>query len=186
MDSLSLDKRIEGLLFWKGEDFSISQIAKTLEVKESEVKEGIDTLRKKLEDRGIALVEKDGRVMLRTHPDMSELIEKMTQEELTKDLSKAALETLTIILYRGPVKRSEIDYIRGVNSQFILRSLSIRGLVEKVTNPKDERGFLYKPSFELLSYLGISRIEDLPEYDKVQSDIEDFINNEDGGESDTK
>jgi segregation and condensation protein B len=75
-----------------------------------------------------------------------------------KDLGKAGLETLSIILYQGPISRAEIDYIRGVNSNFILRNLLIRGLIERVENPHDQRSFLYKPTLELISYLGLSKI----------------------------
>jgi segregation and condensation protein B len=82
------------------------------------------------------------------------------------------LETISIIAYKGPVSRAEIDYIRGVQSNFILRNLQIRGLVEKITNEKDHRSFLYRPTFELLQFLGVSRIEDLPEYDKVKAEFE--------------
>lgn len=175
MNNLSIDKKIESLLFWKGEELSLSYLAKTLEVSEDEIRQGIETLRTTLEDRGISLMEKEDRVMLRTHPLMSELFDKLTNEELMKDLSKAALETLTIVLYRGPIKRSDIDYIRGVNSQFILRNLSIRGLIEKVVNPEDERGYVYRPSFELMAHLGINKIEDLPQYKEVDGDISNFM-----------
>ncbi len=77
------------------------------------------------------------------------------------------METLAIILYQGPVKRSQIDYVRGVNSQFILRNLLVRGLIDRSLDPADERVFVYSPSLELLSYLGVSSVKDLPEFEKV-------------------
>ncbi len=135
-------------------------------------------LKEKLSDRGIGLIRKEDEVMLGTVSEMSDLIEEIRKEELTKDLGKAGAETLSIVLYKGPITRAEIDYIRGVNSTFILRNLLIRGLVEKVPNPKDQRSFLYKPTLELLSYLGISGIEELPEFDTVQSEIKTFIQEE--------
>ncbi|MDO8521070.1 MAG: SMC-Scp complex subunit ScpB, partial [bacterium] len=75
----------------------------------------------------------------------------------------------------GPITRSEIDYVRGVNSTFILRNLLIRGLIEKIDNPKDQRSFLYQPSFQLLEYMGVSKIEDLPEYDSAMATLAGFI-----------
>jgi chromosome segregation and condensation protein ScpB len=72
------------------------------------------------------------------------------------------------------LSRREIDYILGVNSNFILRNLLVRGLVEKIDNPKDQRSFLYRPTFDLLSYLGISRIDDMPEYSSVKKELEAF------------
>ncbi|MEK7128153.1 MAG: SMC-Scp complex subunit ScpB, partial [Patescibacteria group bacterium] len=67
--------------------------------------------------------------------------------------------------------RAEIDYIRGVNSSFTLRALSVRGLVEKILDPKDSRRYIYKPSFELLSYMGIKSVAELPEYSEVSNSI---------------
>ncbi|MBI2099909.1 MAG: SMC-Scp complex subunit ScpB, partial [Candidatus Vogelbacteria bacterium] len=81
---------------------------------------------------------------------------------------------LTIVLYKGPLTRAEIDYIRGVNSSFILRHLSIRGLVERIPNPKDARSFLYRPTFDLFQHLGLSKIEELPEYGELISQLENL------------
>lgn len=171
---MTLDAKIESILFWKAEPISISKIAKILEISEPEVKSAIETLEKNLQGRGLALVMKDDEVTLRTSPEMSQIIEKLTKDELSRDLGKAGLETLSIILYQGPISRKEIDYIRGVNSNFIVRNLLVRGLIEKVENPKDQRSFLYKPTFELLSFMGISKIEDLPEYANVKKELEIF------------
>lgn len=176
MNNGELDKKIEALLFWKGEELQVSFIAKVCEVSESETLESLERIKTSLENRGFVLIQKDNRAMLRTHPDLAPLFEKLTEDELTKELSKAALETLTIVLYRGPIKRNDIDFIRGVNSQFILRTLSIRGLIEKIVNPQDERGFLYRPTFELLSYLGVRSIDELPDFESVKNDIESFMN----------
>jgi len=91
---------------------------------------------------------------------------------LNKELSKASLETLSIILYKSGIGRSEIDYIRGVNSSFILRALSVRGLVERNADPKDNRRYIYKPSFELMSYMGIKSLQELPDWQEVNGSIE--------------
>ena len=99
------------------------------------------------------------------------MIEDLQKEELNKDLSKASLETLSIVLYKNGVSRAEIDYIRGVNSSFTLRALSVRGLVEKTVDSKDNRRYIYKPSFELLSFMGVKSIEELPEYAEVSNSL---------------
>lgn len=175
---LSLDSQIEALLFWKAETLSIKKIAAILEKNEEEIKSAIGNLRESLKGRGLTLIEWEDDVTLGTAKEVSELIEGLNKEELSKDLGKAGLETLSIILYQGPISRTDIDYIRGVNSQFILRNLLIRGLIEKVDNPKDQRSFLYKPTLELLAFLGISKIEDIPEYELVKKDIENFKTHE--------
>ena len=174
--NLNLDSKIEAVLFFKGEPVSLKVLSNTLEVEIDEIKSSLEILKTKLEDRGISLIINDEEATLATKPELSEIIEKISKDELNKELSKAALETLSIILYRGPIKRSEIDYIRGVNSQFILRTLSIRGLVNKKQDPNDERTYVYTASTELLQFLGLNDTKELPEYDSVDNEINAFIN----------
>lgn len=176
MQENNLVNKIEAILFWKGEPVSIKKLSQIFEKTEEEIKIAIKELEEKIQDRGIVLVSKDDEYTLATSKDVSEIIEKLTKEELVKDLGKAGLETLSIIIYQGPISRAEIDYIRGVQSNFILRNLMIRGLIEKVSNPSDQRSFLYKPTFELLSYLGVSKIEDLPDFEKARNEIESYKN----------
>ncbi len=176
MPELQIDSQIEAILFWKGEPQSIKKLAENLGKTEDEIKAGLEILKEKIKDRGVELVFKDGEVMLGTSGQLSALIEKLAKEELVRDLGKAGLETISIIAYKGPISRAEIDYIRGVQSNFILRNLQIRGLIEKVTDEKDQRRFLYRPTFDLLSFLGVSKIEDLPEYEKVKLEFEQNIN----------
>jgi len=169
---MDLPQKIEAILFWKAEPVAVKKLASLLDVDVNAVKEGLTRLETALNGRGVTLVQTADDVMLGTAKELSPLIEKLTKDELTRDLGKAGLETLSIVLYQGPISRANIDYIRGVNSQFILRSLLIRGLVERSDNPEDARSFLYKPTLDLLSHLGISKIADLPEYDQVRSEIE--------------
>jgi len=170
--TLSLDAQIEGILFWKGEPVRVKKLAQILNATENDILSSLEILKQKLEGRGMIIVFKEDEVMLGTTPQMSAILETLTKEELVKDLGKAGLETISIILYKGPISRAEIDYIRGVQSNFILRNLLVRGLIEKVVKPNDQRSFMYKPSFELLSYLGLSKIEDAPEYEKVKNEFE--------------
>lgn len=170
----ALEAKIEAVLFWKAEPITRTELAKILSKSEEEISVALQMLEKNLAGRGVELMKKDDEVTLVTAAETSTLIEQLTKEELTKDLGKAGLETLTIILYRGPISRREIDYIRGVNSQFIVRNLLVRDLIERVPNPVDQRSFLYRPTFTLLAFLGIKEIADLPEYAGVQQEIEAF------------
>ena len=175
---MKLSAQIEAVLFYKGEPLSFKELGELLDKPENEIKEAVDFLKDELEDRGLSIVEKNNEVMLGTDASMSAVIEKIAKEELSKDIGKAGVETLSIILYKNPVSRSEIDYIRGVNSSFIVRNLLIRGLVERIPNPKDNRGFLYRPTFELLSFLGIENIGQLPDREKIMEEIKSFENKE--------
>jgi segregation and condensation protein B len=171
-----LQIKIEAVLFWKGEPMKIKKLAQVFDKKEEEILASLKSLENKLIDRGIVLLFKDEEVTLGTSKDSSEIIERLTKEELVRDLGKAGLETLSIIVYMGPISRAEIDLVRGVQSSFILRNLTVRGLVERITNPKDQRSFLYRPTFDLISFLGISKIEDMPEFLQSKIEIEKFKN----------
>jgi segregation and condensation protein B len=173
---MNLDSKIEGLLFYKGEEMTIKKIAEIFNVSVDEVVENIKILNDKLKDRGIVLVQKDDSVVLGINGELSSVIESMRKEEISKELSKSALETLSIILYKNNISRSEIDYIRGVNSSFILRNLLIRGLVEKVLDSNDTRRVLYRPTINLLSYMGVSSIEQIPNYQDIVGRINQALN----------
>ena len=173
---LTLDSQIEALLFFKGEPVSKKTLARVLNKDIEEINNALFALEEKLKDRGVRLMLNSGEAVLGTAPAMSPIIELVKKEELSRNFSRAGIETLSIILYKGPITRAKIDYIRGVNSNFILRNLLVRGLAEKISNPADSRSYLYKPTFKLLSFLGISKLTDLPEYNKVQEEIEKFNN----------
>lgn len=150
---------------------SLKKLGDVLNVSKEEVSLALQNLKSNLQDRGVVLVENGEEVMLGTAPELGKLFEDLQKEELNRELSKASLETLSIVLYKNGVSRAEIDYIRGVNSSFTLRALSIRGLVEKITDAKDSRRYIYKPSFELLNYMGVKSVEELPDYAEVSNGI---------------
>lgn len=174
---MKLESKIEGLLFYKGEDITIKKLSELFEVSLDEINEALNNLDKSLIDRGIVILRKDDSVALGITPLLSPLIESIRKDEISKELSRASLETLSIILYKNGVSRSEIDYIRGVNSSFILRNLLIRGLIEKVTDEKDTRRILYRPTFETISYMGITSIDQIPNYKEVRAELDATINN---------
>jgi segregation and condensation protein B len=171
---ISLSAQLEAILFWKGEPVSRKRLAEILKTDKSGLDQAAAELEASLSERGLVLVQKEDELMLGTSPAVSNLIEQLTKDELVRDLGKAGLETLSIVLYKGPLSRREIDHIRGVNSNFILRNLLIRGLVEKVNSPTDQRSFLYKPTMELLTFMGLTKLEDLPEYASMREKVQVF------------
>ncbi len=162
---LEFASKIEAVLFWKAEPVTVDYLVKSLVVSEQQITEGLKALETSLVGRGICLVWKDNEVELRTPGAAAPIIEALNRELTSEELSKAALETLTIILYRGPISRTEIDYIRGVNSTYTLRSLLVRGLAEKIPKADDARTFLYRSTFDLLGHLGLTKITELPDYE---------------------
>lgn len=169
---MELSRQIEALLFYKGEPVTPSFLSKTLNASEGEVTTALVALEQELEGRGIVLMQNAGEYMLGTAPEMGPKIESIIKEELSKDLGKAGLETLATVLYRGPISRSEINYLRGVNSNYILRSLLVRGLISKVD--QGGRSTVYQPTFELLSYMGVSKVSDLPGYEDTNVAVLEF------------
>jgi len=169
----NLESKIEAVLFFKNEPVTIGELTKWLGEKSENVRGAIANLADSYKDRGIVLVRDSDSVNLGTHPAVSDLIEGLQKEELSRDLGRAGLETLAIILYRGPISRREIDHIRGVNSGYILRTLLVRGLIERTEGIG--RSYSYKATLKLLEHLGVTRREDLPEYGVTSKQIEEFI-----------
>ncbi len=169
---MNLESKIESFLFWKGEPQTEWEIAVAMRVDPAEIPGALAKLEESLKGHGVTLVRHGNKVMLGTNPEMSHFFEELQKEELSKELSKAALETLSIILYKDSVTRSEINFIRGVNSGYILRNLEIRGLVEKANQKNDARTYVYKPTLELLSYLGVSKVSDLPQFETIRNTLE--------------
>lgn len=172
----SLLAKIEALLFAYGEPLEVKRIAQTLKSDEETVTQAIHEIQKNCgeDGRGLTLIFHDGKAQLATRPEFAGVLDKLVREELREELTPAALETLAIVSYAGPLLRSGIDYIRGVNSSFILRSLLLRGLIERVPDPAHPNAYRYSASFDFLKHLGLSRAEDLPEYQSLREIVQKF------------
>ncbi len=174
----NLTSQIEAVLFYKNEPVTLKELSNLLEVSIEDIKKSVEELSVFYKDRGVVLLTADESICFGTDPAYSSLIENLKKEELSRDLGKAGLETLSIILYKGPISRREVDYIRGVNSGFIIRNLLIRGLIERAESESGERSYTYKPTLELFKFLGISKREDLPEFSTAFKKIEEFSKTE--------
>jgi segregation and condensation protein B len=161
---ITLDQKLEAILFYRGEEVSLNFLVKILAVKKSKILEAADVLERRLENSALGILKNGEKFLLITRKDFSKIISQLKGEENLGELSASALETLSIILYKGPISKSEIDQIRGINSSHILRNLLIRGLVER----KNILGKnVYTETFDLMRYLGVEDKKDLPGYDKV-------------------
>ena len=163
---------LESLLFVGGESISVVKLAGILKCKKEEIEKQIEEMMKDYKNRnsGIFLIRKEGKVQMITNPDNALFVDDLIKGELQGNLSKSALEVLSIIAYRGPIGRANIEAIRGVNSSFLIRNLLLRGLIEKMENPDDSRGYLYKISFDFMKKIGISTLEELPDYENLSKD----------------
>lgn len=167
-----LEILIESALFFRGGAMRFKELAEATKHTEDEIHQALASLQMSLGGRGIRLVVERDSAALATAPETHEMIEMMRREELEGPLGKAGLETLSIIIFRGPLSRSDVEYVRGVNCSSILRSLMIRGLIERIDNPKDKRSFLYQPTTELPAYLGVDSLAAIPEYAELRARIE--------------
>lgn len=166
MESEKLQSIIESILFTNGEPMKKNKLAKVVNVKIEEVDEALKTLSEKYAQAksGLMLIFKGEEVQLASRADNAEFVENLVKNELQDALSNAAMEVVAIIAYRGPISKTEIEAIRGVNCAYTLRSLLLRGLIERNDNPKDSRGYIYQVTFDFLKKLGVAGVEKLPDY----------------------
>lgn len=162
---------LEAILFAAAKPLDFKILVKALKTNQETLREAVDSLKatRNQEGSGIHLVEQEGKIQLVTNPTAAEAVKIFTKEDLGGELTKASLETLTIIAYRGPMTKPEIEQIRGINCTLILRNLMMRGLI----NEKDDPIKLlpaYSVSLDMLRHLGLHGVTELPDYN-------DFHNN---------
>lgn len=169
---------LEALLFASGESLEKKQLITLLGLTEAELKVALNVLSDSFKGRGITLVETATEVELRTAPEAANIIQKLREGELARDLGKASLETLAVIAYQEGATRGEIDWIRGVNSSTSLRTLLMRGLIEGREDPHDKRRIQYRLTTEALAHLGITHVLDLPRFAELKAAATEISNEE--------
>jgi len=163
---LELTSLIESLLFVADAPVTPAQLAAALDVEPEAVETALAQLAVNYQHRGLRLQRKGGRVQLVTAPEAAPAIERFLGLELSNKLSPAALETLAIVAYRQPVTRAQVEAIRGVNSDSVLRTLINKGLIEEVGRLEQAgRPIVYGTTFEFLQYFGLQDLRELPPLD---------------------
>jgi segregation and condensation protein B len=160
---------LHALLFASGEPLEKKQLAKLLEIQESDLSHLLKALSDSLQNSGITLIETENEVELRTAPEAAPLVKKLRESELARDLGKASLETLAVIAYKAGATRGEVDWVRGVNSSASLRTLLMRGLIEGREDPKDKRRIRYNLTTEAFAHLGIGSADQLPRAEELRA-----------------
>ena len=164
---LSLEARIEALLFVLAEEITIKRLSDSLQADVETIREAGDRLAATLSGRGIRLQRQNDAWQLVTAPEAAPDVERFLGEEMeTGKLSRAALETLAIIAYRQPVTRAQIAAVRGVSSDGVLRNLVNMGLVEEVGRRESPgRPILYGTTTTFLQHFGLESLAQLPDLD---------------------
>lgn len=163
---------VEVILYVENEALSLERIAELTGLTEIEVKTALNELREISQDlnRGLVLVEEDGTFSFSASPDLYDRLRKSYGRKVDKRLSRASMETLSIIAYSQPITRREIDKIRGVSSDTIVRILREREYI-KVVGRKDVPGHpcLYGTSRKFLYDFNLQSISDLPKLGEIDS-----------------
>lgn len=174
LPEVSLSALLEGLLFAAAEPLTAAQLAAALAMNAGEVEKGLSALEEDLRGRGIRLQRHLGRVQLTSAPEMAESIERLLGLEATSRLSRAALETLAIIAYQQPVTRPQVDAIRGVNSDGVMKSLLSKGLLQEVGRSEGAgRPILYGTTPDFLQHFGLNSLAELPLLDLEKVTVQD-------------
>jgi segregation and condensation protein B len=162
--SIDWTASLEALLFSASGPVSLSQLASTLEITAEETQSQLEKMQKTyLEGRGIRLQWHGGRVQLTTAPEYGKIIEKFLGLEASSRISRAGLETLAIVAYQQPVTRPQMDSIRGVSSDGVLKSLLSKGLIQEVGRAEGPgRPIMFGTTSDFLQYFGLTSIQDLP------------------------
>lgn len=172
-----LDNIIEAIMFALGREISATELANTLEIDEESVKQSIENLKERYNDnKGVTLVEVNGMVQLVTNKKYYEQVNKFVENTKRQNLSVSAQETLSIIAYNPKITKTEIEQIRGVNSDFSVSRLLECGLIEEVARLNlPGRPAAYSVTNEFLKACGIKSVEELPNYEEIKIKDEQML-----------
>lgn len=165
---MSIKSKIESLLFASVKPLSLRELRASLGVETKDIESALDELASdyKTRNSGIVLLANNKNYQLATKADNSALVKEFLKSEASGELTPASLEALTIIAYRAPITKLELEKIRGINCSLIIRNLLLRGFIEEKFDRK-KQVHLYNISLEFMRYLGIEKTSDLPDYDKL-------------------
>jgi segregation and condensation protein B len=178
-----LKTKIESLLFISNKPLTVKAVVNFLkkegdEVKSDEVEAAFEELKEKYNnpENGFQIIQSGDNFQMVSNPDSADLVKKFVKDDMTGELTPASLETLTVVAYRGPISKAELEQIRGVNCSLILRNLLIRGLVEASEN-NVSGDTIFRVTVEFLKYLGLNSVEELPDYEKLHSavNLEEYL-----------
>jgi len=169
---LPIDAQLEALLFVAPGSVTISQLSTALGETNRTIEKKLNELEMVYQERGIRLQRHQGRVQLVSAPEVAQEVELFLGLEATTRVSQAALETMAIIAYQQPVTRPQIDAIRGVNSDGVMKTLLSKGLIQEVGRAAGPgRPILYRTTPEFLGYFGLTSLDELPPLNLI-----DFVN----------
>ncbi|MFA4941069.1 MAG: SMC-Scp complex subunit ScpB [Patescibacteria group bacterium] len=168
---MSTKTKIESLLFISAKPIGTKEMAQLIKKDVKELQAAADELMADYNEKkgGLQIIKNGSSYQMVSAPENSSLIQDFIKDETAGELTRPSLETLTIIAYRGPIAKLELERIRGVNCSLIIRNLLIRGLIEAKPDKKKNETY-YSVTFDFIRFLGINDIKDLPNYEKLSKD----------------
>jgi segregation and condensation protein B len=165
-----LKQKVESVLFIAARPIGLKRLAEVCGAEREELAAAVEELAAKynVEGSGIRVLRHGSEVQMTTAPEAASIVQDFLKDETTGEMTRPSLEALTIIAYRGPMTKAELEQVRGVNCSLILRNLMMRGLVEAEGEHGDPRT-TYRVTMDFVRFLGVSSIEDLPDYGKLRS-----------------
>lgn len=179
----ALSAKIEALLFLRTKPMSTQALSRALGATKDEIEQAVEALMtaRNVDDAGVHVVKTSDGVALVTNPAFGEELAEQSKEDMQSELTRPQLETLTIIAYRGPITKAEIEHIRGVNCSIIVRNLLMRGLIDE---REDDVKLLpvYSLTTDMLRHLGIHKVDELPDYEALHKNakIDQMLHSLDG------
>lgn len=171
-DSVQLSRAIECILFVATEPVPLKTLLEVLQSTEEQVRSALNVLEERLRTSGLQMIQVAGGYQLCTRPEFAEVVGRYLQPQPSK-LSRAALETVAIIAYRQPITLPEIEAIRGVQSEGVVRTLLQRGLIQEVGRKQAAgRPVLYGTTPQFLHYFGLNSLDELPELEELSAPAE--------------
>jgi|SRR6056297_954269 len=179
MSNTNLKSIIESVLFISHKALSLNEIKRATGGEKQEIKEILNKLTKEYrqENKGMIIIENDNKYQMATNPKNAKVVKGFLKKQVSDDMTPASLETLSIVAYRGPIKKQELEKIRGVNCSIIIRNLLMKGLIEE----KNEDEEIYDISLEFMRRVGLSKRSELPEFEKLNKEtpLKEFVNEDD-------
>lgn len=159
------------MLFISAKPMAVKQLAQLTKKDPKEVEAAVKELADDYKKRGegLAIIKNGSSYQMVSAPENSSLVRDFIKDETTGELTRPSLETLTIIAYRGPISKLDLERIRGVNCSLILHNLLLRGLVEGKQDKRKKETY-YNITFDFIRFLGVNNVGELPDYERLNKD----------------
>ncbi len=180
-DNNEIESAIESLLFAAGDSITRNNIKRILGIDDKALEEAVESLGKRLEEKrsGVKLLVLENRLQLGTKEENSHFIKKLLTINERQSLSKGALECLSIVAFKQPVTRVQIDEIRGVNSDYVIQKLAEKEIIKEIVRlDSPGRPIIYGTTDDFLIQFGFSSLDEFKDKSGANEAFKDLIENE--------